>query len=103
MKINDGNADMIGRDLEIKKEHLFSLLQKAGKIALAFSGGVDSTFLLQSAHEVLGDNVIALTARSPLHPAWEIESCTGLRQVLHCQVLLYWFLHGHPRHQAGIG
>jgi len=90
MKINDSNADMIGRDLEIKKDHLLSLLQKAGKIALAFSGGVDSTFLLQSAHEVLGDNVIALTARSPLHPAWEIESAIvfakqlGVRHYIIC-------------------
>ncbi len=73
MKINEREPDRAGCELEIKKKYLISLLRKAGKIALAFSGGVDSTFLLQSAYEALGNHVIALTARSPLHPAMEIE------------------------------
>ena len=39
--------------------------------AIAFSGGVDSTFLLACAHEVLGDRVIAYTAVSDFFPKWE--------------------------------
>ena len=38
------------------------------RVALAFSGGVDSTFLLQAAKDVLGDGVIALTAVSDFFP-----------------------------------
>jgi len=38
---------------------------------VAFSGGVDSTFLLTAAHEALGNRVWAATASSPLHPAGE--------------------------------
>ena len=73
MKINETNSNNTGCELEIKKKYLIDLLRKAEKIALAFSGGVDSVFLLQSAYEALGNNVVALTARSPLHPAREIE------------------------------
>ena len=41
--------------------------------AVAFSSGVDSTFLLKVAKEVLGDNVIAVTAVSSVIPQREIE------------------------------
>ena len=57
--------------LQTKREHLVSLLQHFGSLIVAFSGGVDSTFLLAISHEVLNDNVIAITATSPLHPSWE--------------------------------
>jgi len=47
-----------------KLEKLKNNLQKIGRVAIAFSGGVDSTFLLKVAHEVLGENVIAVTGIS---------------------------------------
>lgn len=43
------------------------------KIVVAFSGGVDSTFLLKVAHQVLGDNVIAVTATSCSFPERELK------------------------------
>ncbi len=73
MKKNENISDRAGYDIEKKNKHLMHLLRKAEKIAIAFSGGVDSTFLLQSAYDALGNNAIALTARSPLHPATETE------------------------------
>jgi uncharacterized protein len=57
---------------------LLSHLQKLEKVVLAFSGGVDSTFLLRAAKEVLGDNVKAMTIRSPYIPKWEIEEAKQL-------------------------
>ena len=42
-------------------------------VVIAFSGGVDSTFLLKVAHDVLGDNVIAVTARSASFPQRELN------------------------------
>ena len=47
-----------------KLNKLKKKLIKYDKIAIAYSGGVDSTFLLKVAHEVLGDKVVALTAES---------------------------------------
>lgn len=44
-----------------------------GRVAIAFSGGVDSTFLLAAAHDVLkGNNVLAVNAVSPVYPQREL-------------------------------
>lgn len=50
---------------------LQNLISSMESIAVAFSGGVDSTFLLKLAQEVLGDRVVAVTARSSTFPARE--------------------------------
>jgi len=48
------------------------------KVAVAYSGGVDSTFLLATGARLLGrKNILALTIESPLTPAWEIEFAKG--------------------------
>lgn len=55
--------------------------------AIAFSGGVDSTFLLKAAHNELGGKVTAVTALSPLFPKREAEEAAdfcrkeGIRQI----------------------
>ena len=36
-------------------------IKAAGKLAVAFSGGTDSTYLVYKAHEVLGENALAVT------------------------------------------
>ena len=58
-------------DLQGKYQVLLNYLKELGSVAIAFSGGVDSTFLLAAAKEALGDNVIALTAMSCLFPESE--------------------------------
>ena len=51
-------------DIRIKESALTERIKAAGKLAVAFSGGVDSTYLLYKAHQVLGDDCIAVTVRS---------------------------------------
>ncbi len=56
-----------------KLDRLKNLLKSMERVIVAFSGGVDSTFLLKVAQEALGkNNVVAVTARSPLYPEREL-------------------------------
>lgn len=69
--------------LEILKQYL----AEYDRIAVAFSGGVDSAFLLKTAHDVLGSRVAAVTVRSVLFPARESAEAEdfcrqyGIRQI----------------------
>lgn len=51
-----------------------------GSLAIAFSGGVDSTFLLRTAFEVLGDKAIAVTARSSTYPERELNEAQSFAE-----------------------
>ena len=56
-----------------KYTYLIHNLKKLEEVALAYSGGVDSTFLLKAARDALGDKIIAITVKSPYIPDWEIN------------------------------
>lgn len=60
-------------DINEKYRRLQENLRKLGSVAIAFSSGVDSTFLLKTAHDVLGDRAIAVTASSCSFPARELN------------------------------
>ena len=60
-------------DLKLKMERISSEIKGYNSLAIAYSGGTDSTFLLAVAHKVLKRNVIAITAKSRVHPVRETE------------------------------
>lgn len=60
--------------LDEKHYRLRKQLEGMGRVLLAYSGGVDSTLLLAVGREALGDNIIAATVDSPLHPRAALEN-----------------------------
>lgn len=61
---------------------LINYLKNLERVVLAFSGGVDSTFLLRAAKEALGDNMKAVTVLSPYIPKWEVAEAKQLAEEL---------------------
>jgi uncharacterized protein len=75
--------------MEEKLRRLKEIFQEMGKVVVAFSGGVDSTFLLKVARDTLGDrNVIAVTALSPLYPDRELTGAKMVAQEMGVKHLL---------------
>mgnify|MGYP003870798681 CR=1 FL=1 len=56
-----------------KYNDLLDVLKNLNNVAVAYSGGVDSSLLLFAATKVLKKNVIAVTAAAPFIPKWEVE------------------------------
>lgn len=65
-----------------KLEKLKKILRQMQSVLLAFSGGVDSSFLLKVARDTLGNKVLAVTAVSATYPLHELESAKKIARKL---------------------
>lgn len=83
--------EKISDELQVKLDSLENYLKSLGSLAVGFSGGVDSSFLLAVAKEVLGDRVIAVTGADASVPEREVKEATtfckerGIRHII-CRV-----------------
>src|ERR1700752_1628404 len=74
--------------LRAKQDRLVEILRALGKVAVAFSGGIDSTVVAQAAFLAVGDDAVAVTADSPsgarseLAEARRLARGIGIRHVV---------------------
>ena len=67
---------------EEKQEKLFTALQALDSCVVAFSGGLDSSFLLWAAQKILDNRVTAVTLVTPYVPGWEIREAKEMARAM---------------------
>lgn len=82
-----GDSDLTP-ELVAKRDRLLAVLAELPGVAVAFSGGIDSTVVAKAAHLALGDRAVAVTAdsasvaRSELADAKRLAALIGIRHVV---------------------
>ncbi|MDR1213048.1 MAG: ATP-dependent sacrificial sulfur transferase LarE [Propionibacteriaceae bacterium] len=78
----------LSHELQLRYDRLRQIVSELESVAVAFSGGVDSTFLLRVCHDQLGQQAVAVTTRSRSFPAREVAAAAdycrqaGIRHIV---------------------
>jgi pyridinium-3,5-biscarboxylic acid mononucleotide sulfurtransferase len=75
-------GSLLPDSLLARRDRLLAILGQFDSVAVAFSGGIDSTVVAQAAHFALGDRAIAVTADSPSVPRQELEEACSLARLI---------------------
>jgi uncharacterized protein len=68
--------------LDAKRDHLLALLRSMRRVAVAYSGGIDSTVVAKAAQLALGEYAVAVTADSASVPRAEIEEARRIAELI---------------------
>jgi uncharacterized protein len=77
---DNGMAEIVSltHELEAKRDRLLAIMKSLGRVAVAFSGGIDSTVVVKAAQLARGERAVAVTADSPSVPRAEIAEAQEL-------------------------
>ncbi|MGA7872747.1 MAG: ATP-dependent sacrificial sulfur transferase LarE [Candidatus Binatus sp.] len=76
------------KTLDAKLERMRAIFAPMRSLIVAFSGGVDSTFVLKVAHDAIGDSVLALTTTSPTMPDEDRDSALAMARLIGARHLI---------------
>src|ERR1051326_5391136 len=69
-------------ELAEKYARLQAILREMGQVVIGYSGGVDSTLVMKVAHDVLGENAVAVTGDSEAFPQGEVEAALQVAEAM---------------------